>query len=131
MLQKERDIETQWDMGPLLKTVENDWGLLKEIIDLYCADAPRQLQRIRDGIAQQDPLLVQDAAHALKGSSTAFGKTPAYVLAFELEQAGRAKDLSQAETCLTQLQQAVFSLEKALHAALLQHKKESPTGMIP
>ena len=115
---EEKAIKTELDMAPLLKTVENDWTLLKEIVDLYCTDAPRQIQRIRNGITNNDADLVQDAAHALKGASSAFGKTPVYELALKLEQVGRARDLGQAEKSLQQLQRAVISLENRLQAEM-------------
>ena len=118
---KESNIKTKLDISSLLKTMENDRELLKEVIDLYRMDAPEQIRCIRDGIEKNAATLVQDAAHALKGASGAFGKTPAYDLAFKLEQIGRSQDLSQAADVLEQLQHAVDSLENALHEELTKH----------
>ncbi|MBF0462602.1 MAG: response regulator [Magnetococcales bacterium] len=110
------------DMGALLKTLENDWMLLGEIVELYRQDTPKQLQRIRDGIAHQDADLVREAAHSLKGASGAFGKTPAQTLAFQMEQAGRHRDLDQAKALLEPLQCAVAALEQALAAELCKNE---------
>ncbi len=110
------------NMESLLKTVENDWGLLGEIVDLYQIDAPKQLQRIQDGIQRQDPDLVREAAHSLKGASGAFGKsTLSFALAYQLEQAGRNRDLGQAHELLHQLRQAIVLMEQALRAELHKH----------
>ncbi len=114
----EAPLEITLDMGSLLKTVENDYGLLEEIVVLYRMDAPKQLQRIRDGIDRQDADLVREAAHSLKGASGAFGNTPTYTLAFQLEQAGRHRDLSQADALLVQLHRSIAALERALDAEL-------------
>lgn len=120
---KEKTMSISLDIGPLLKTVENDWSLLSEIVELYCADAPNHLQQIRHGIEKNDALMVQDAAHTLKGASTAFGKTEAYSLALRMEQLGRSKELGQAREILEPLQQAVASLEAVLHQELDKHNR--------
>ncbi|WP_130472694.1 response regulator [Candidatus Magnetaquicoccus inordinatus] len=115
-------VDVGLNMDLLLKTVENDWSLLGEIVDLYRQDAPKQLQRIWKGIQQQDHDLVREAAHSLKGASGAFGKaTLAYALAFQLEQAGRIKDLTQADAIFEQLRQSIHLLEQALDTELHKH----------
>ncbi len=117
-------MQIELDMDVLLKTVENDWALLGEIVDLYRMDAPNQLQRIRSGIERNDAEQVREAAHSLKGASAAFGhQTPTYALAFQLEQAGRSRDLHRAEEMLEQLQRSITALEKALCAELSKNKK--------
>lgn len=120
---KENTVNNPLDIGPLLKTVENDWSLLSEIVELYCADAPKHLQQIRAGIEKNNALLVQDAAHALKGASTAFGKTEAYTLALHMEQLGRSKALGQAKKILEPLQHAVAFLEELLRQELDNHNR--------
>lgn len=111
-------VQIELDMGILLKTVENDWALLGEVVDLYRMDAPRQLQRIQHGIEQQDADVVREAAHSLKGASGAFGQTPTYDLAWQLEQAGRNHDLQNADELLKQLKCSVIALEKALETEI-------------
>ena len=106
------------DMAPLLKTVENDWSLLQEIVDLYRMDAPKQIQRIQAGIEQNDAESVREAAHSLKGASANFGDTPTYALALQLEQAGRSRDLSGAGKTLKELHRSLADLDLALGAAL-------------
>lgn len=120
---KEASIKIELDLRTLLKTVEYDRELLREVIDLYQMDAPEHIRNIDQGIKHNDAHVVQEAAHALKGASGAFGKNPAYDLAFNIEQMGRAKDLSQAALALEQLQQAVTSLEYALHEELNKNSK--------
>ncbi|MEO5364319.1 MAG: response regulator [Magnetococcus sp. DMHC-8] len=117
----EEAVHMELDMGVLLKTVENDWSLLGEIVDLYRMDAPRQLQRIQDGIDHNDADRVREAAHSLKGASGAFGETPTYALAFQLEQAGRNGNLQEAGRLLARLQRSIVALEKALCLELSKH----------
>ncbi|MEO5350022.1 MAG: response regulator [Magnetococcus sp. YQC-3] len=115
---EEEIVIMELDMTPLLKTVENDWTLLKEIVDLYRMDAPKQLRRIQTGIEQNDAELVREAAHSLKGASANFGDTPIYALALQLEQAGRSRDLREAGKILEQLLRSSADLETALCAAI-------------
>ena len=117
----EDNVKVVLDIRQLLKTVENDWTLLKEIFDLYRTDAPKKILIIRQGIEEADPDKVLEAAHALKGSSAAFGDTLVYDLAFKLEQAGRSRKMDQAADTLTQLQRAMTSLESALQDELAKH----------
>lgn len=115
-------VQIELNMELLLKTVENDWGLLGEVVDLYRMDAPRQLQRIQDGIEHQDADLVREAAHSLKGASGAFGQTSTYELAWQLEQAGRDQNLQHAGEMLKQLKRAITALERALDAEIRKNR---------
>ncbi|MEO5339092.1 MAG: response regulator [Magnetococcus sp. MYC-9] len=115
-------VPMELDMELLLKTVENDWSLLGEIVDLYRMDAPKQLQRIQDGIRRHDAELVREAAHSLKGATGAFGTTPTYELAYQVEQAGRNRNIVLAAELLEQLQESIASLETALDRQLCHNR---------
>lgn len=106
----------------LLATVEGDWQLLEEVMEIYFTDAPLQLQRIRLAIDTRDPLEVREAAHSLKGATGAFGKdNDVFQLAFTLEQMGAAGGLDRAEDRFRQLQEAIQSMERSLKKAIAQH----------
>ncbi|MBF0146933.1 MAG: Hpt domain-containing protein [Magnetococcales bacterium] len=106
----------------LLATVEGDWQLLEEVMELYFTDAPQQLQRIRHAIERNDPLEVREAAHSLKGATGAFGKdNEVFQLAFTLEQTGQSGQLDQAMERYQQLETALKQMEQSLRHTIAKH----------
>ncbi|HIJ83087.1 MAG TPA: Hpt domain-containing protein, partial [Magnetococcales bacterium] len=106
------------DLQHLLATVEGDWQLLEEVMDLYFTDAPEQMQRIRHAIDCGDPMEVREAAHSLKGATGAFGKdNEVFQLSFALEQIGQAGHLDRAEERYQQLDDALKVMERSLREA--------------
>ena len=110
------------DIKRLLNTVDGDWSLLEEVVDLYFTDAPKQIARMAESIEQKDPLNLREAAHSLKGASGAFGKNNVYELALNLEKAGQEKELSQAPSLLKQLKEALIFLENALSTEITKNR---------
>ncbi|MBF0379948.1 MAG: response regulator [Magnetococcales bacterium] len=108
------------DITSLLKTVDNDWSLIKEITDLFFADAPRQMERIQKAISTEDTTELLEAAHSLKGAAGAFGDSIVYDLAYELEQLGRSNTVVSAQESLDTLSEALTSMEKNLQTILAQ-----------
>ncbi|MBF0422771.1 MAG: Hpt domain-containing protein [Magnetococcales bacterium] len=107
----------------LLATVEGDWQLLEEVMDIYFTDAPTQLSRIQRAIDSNDPLEVREAAHSLKGATGAFGKDNAvFRLAFNLEQIGQSGQLAQARERFQELEAAIVIMERTLKEGVAQHK---------
>jgi two-component system sensor histidine kinase/response regulator len=76
--------------GDLLARVGGDHALLAELIDLFGADCPRQLEVIRRALADRDGLAVYRGAHKLKGSAGIFEAHELIALLQRLE--ARAKE---------------------------------------
>lgn len=107
----------------LLATVEGDWQLLQEVMDIYFTDAPVQMSRIRQAIDRNDPLEVREAAHSLKGATGAFGKDNiVFSLAFSLEQIGQSGHLEHAEDRYHQLERALIAMEQELKEGIACHE---------
>lgn len=113
------------DLSRLLKTVDGDLELLKEITDLYFLDAPRQMARMQRALIAKEPAEIREAAHSLKGATGAFGQNAVYHLALALEQAGQAKNLQQAELLWNQLTSALHTMETVIKQAILAQVGES------
>jgi PAS domain S-box-containing protein len=77
-------------------------GLLKELVNLFLADAARLLAEIRDAIARQDGGALERAAHRLRGSAGYFTAQRTLDLARRLEQLGKAGDFGPATDRLCQ-----------------------------
>src|SRR5262249_33646601 len=100
------------DETQLLADFGQNRKVLDEVIDVFLADSPKNLDAVRAAGAARDPDALAAAAHALKGSVGLFARGPAFAAARVLEQSGRARDL----TALPKQQE---DLERALSDLLL------------
>jgi HPt (histidine-containing phosphotransfer) domain-containing protein len=91
----------------LLESVMGDRALLKEMAELWLADSAKQETQIRNGLDSGDAIMVQRAAHALKGSVGTFQASAAQDAASQLEIFAKDADLVGArnsfERLLTQI----------------------------
>ncbi|MBF0215051.1 MAG: response regulator [Magnetococcales bacterium] len=102
------------DLDRLIKTVDGDQDLLREITELYFTDAPRQMRRIEQAIAAGNAQEVREAAHSLKGATGAFGRIHVYDLALALEHAGQKNELQLAVELWNQLTVALRVMEETI-----------------
>ena len=70
-----------------------DRALLAEMAELWLADSAKQEQQIRTGLDAGNAMMVQRAAHALKGSVGTFQASAAQEAANELEMFAKDADL--------------------------------------
>lgn len=89
---------------------------LIEFIDLYLADTPQVLQRLRQAVQAQNPVAVREAAHSLKGSSSNLGADKLANHCRDLESQAKAGVLTSAPQMLAQIE-AEYAVVKALFAA--------------
>jgi PAS domain S-box-containing protein len=91
----------------LLNSVMGDRALLAEMAELWLADSAKQESQIRNGLDSGDAIMVQRAAHALKGSVGTFQASAAQDAASQLEMSAKDADLVGArkafERLLTQI----------------------------
>jgi HPt (histidine-containing phosphotransfer) domain-containing protein len=69
---------------------ETDRECVLELIDIYCAEAPRLIRAIVDAVQSGDGRALTATAHALKGSSLNLGAHRMGTLCLSLEQRGRS-----------------------------------------
>ena len=84
-----------------------DRTLLAEMAELWLRDSAKQEKQVRNGLDSGDIIMVQRAAHALKGSVGTFQASAAQDAASQLEMSAKNADLLGArqafETLLTQI----------------------------
>ena len=97
---------------------DGDGGLLASIVDEYVAGAQRNLEVLREAVAEGDPEAVERAAHALKGSSANVGATLLTELTAHLEALGRARALGGAAPMVDDVEREYERVRTALTAAL-------------
>jgi HPt (histidine-containing phosphotransfer) domain-containing protein len=77
----------------LRESVGDDPEFVAELIDDFVADAPSQLESLRDAATSGDATRAGRAAHTLKGNSRTFGGKELASLCQEAETAAGAGDL--------------------------------------
>ena len=83
-------------------------------MDTFRNDCPRQIAAIREAVELMDAASVERAAHLLKGSIGSFAAPGAFQSAQQLENMGRARDLTAAPDALVQLEEKVQRLIETL-----------------
>jgi CheY-like chemotaxis protein len=116
----QKDLQLSFDPSVVLKRVDGDQELLKEVTGLFLEDTPRLMAEVRNSIARADDKALELSAHTLKGSVSNFGALLAYEAALSLEQMGRNGDFARAAEVFAQLEQQMEQLLPALQDLLNQ-----------
>ncbi|MCR9230482.1 Hpt domain-containing protein [Gimesia chilikensis] len=88
----------------------NDVEFLTELIDLFVALAPEQMQDIRQAIDSNDAGLLAEVAHAYKGTVGNYTQTGPYPLLQSLENDGKSADLQASQSKFQTLEQEINAL---------------------
>ena len=87
------------------------WAFVRELIDTFLEDAPRQLAVLRSAVEQAEAGEARRAAHTLKSNGATFGADSFSDVCRELEAASTRGDLDGAATAL--VEQAELEWERA------------------
>jgi two-component system sensor histidine kinase/response regulator len=97
-----------------MQLVEGNADLLRELVTLFLADCPKQMESIRAAVFQGDAQALHQAAHLLRGSLGNFGVSPAYEASRKLEAMARAGNLDSAQASYASLEAELCRLQAAL-----------------
>jgi HPt (histidine-containing phosphotransfer) domain-containing protein len=97
-------------------------GLMKELIRLFVADAPKQMRLIDGAYAKRDPEGVRQSAHFLRSGALALG------LSWLAEKSNALERLDLDQYGSEQANQWVAQLRGELHKVLLALLKELKGG---
>jgi signal transduction histidine kinase/DNA-binding response OmpR family regulator/HPt (histidine-containing phosphotransfer) domain-containing protein len=109
-----------FDPDAVLKRVGGNVKLLRQIVELFLADAPRLLGEVREAVAAGDADRLHRAAHTLKGTVANFMAPAVLDAAVRLELMGRSGQLDGSHEVYRTLEVEAERLGKAL-AELLPH----------
>jgi HPt (histidine-containing phosphotransfer) domain-containing protein len=84
-------------------------GFVREMIDLFLADAPKRLQAVRDAQAAGDLIAVSEATHALKSSARTLGSNGLHALAAQIESMTRFQHSDNLPTLVDDLERACLA----------------------
>jgi len=115
-----------WDYDHALQLVGGDEKLFQELILLFVERKMQLLSTIQDAINQEDPRLLDDAAHAYKGAVNHFSAKSIRDIAFRLESKGKEEDMSGAHELFSKLVELSDELAVSLKekAETLENGKE-------
>ena len=88
------DVPFEWDAA--LENVGGDEAMLRDLVEMFFAECPKLMERIREHIADADGAELRRAAHTLKGSAHVFGAAEAAEAAHRLEEIGREEAFADA-----------------------------------
>jgi two-component system, sensor histidine kinase and response regulator len=109
-----RSYDPVFDAGAALDSLDGDSGLLREVAGIFLAQSLKHMERIRGGISDQDPKILQRAAHALKGSAANLLAQGVMEAALKLEEIGRSGSVAGSKEALVSLEEELRKLEWAL-----------------
>lgn len=85
------------------------------IVSSFLAESELRLEALRQAIVTDDPVALENAAHALKGIAGTVGANQMHDLAVRLEQLGRDGHTAGAAIMLTELESALASARPIFH----------------
>jgi len=106
------------DPEELLRRAGGDRGLMREMAELFLADAPRMLEAVRGALRTGDAPALAHAAHALKGSVSNFARGEATATALKLERMARSGALEEARAAHGRMEEEVARVCQALRELL-------------
>jgi HPt (histidine-containing phosphotransfer) domain-containing protein len=103
-----------WNRSAALEIVGGDEGLLNEMVQLFLVESPKLLAQMQQALAQNDPRLMEMAAHCLKGELRYLVVPEASEAADKLEITGRTGEMAAAADLLADLRSRLAALWTAV-----------------
>lgn len=104
-------VKLEWDRNFALEQSGDDEEVLAELLVLFRDSSLADLDKINEGIANQSPRGMADAAHSIKGAAASLGIEAIRRIASEIEQVGRAGQLAS-ESQIAELSGLLAALDE-------------------
>lgn len=128
MTQDHNDNSTELDDELDRKALENARDVVKkrfpEMVKGYLEDADKYIEKIRQGVLDNDAQEIAQNAHPLKSASFGLGVNRVASIAKDIEQ--RAKDAIEQQADIDDLQELLAGLENALARVRPRLENELP-----
>ena len=126
--------EAVLDLDAMLRRAGGDRGLVREMAELFLAEAPRMLEAVRSALQSGDAPALAHAAHALKGSVSNFTTARAADAALKLERLARTGALGEARAAHEPVEEEVARVCQALRELVAEgaaSEREAARGRRP
>ena len=100
------------DVAQALERMDGDRALLLDLVDVFLADLPTQMQAITAALAKRDAAALIRPAHSITGSAGNLSALALQELAEQMVQAGRSGNLDAAEHLLPQIDRRARALQQ-------------------
>ncbi len=114
----------------ILARVDGNAALLRELVDMFMADAPQWMGDIHEAVAQKNVPRLKAVVHLLRGSLGIFGPSVAYEAARQLEALADSGCLAGAEPVCARLEKALPLLQRAV-SRLVQNVPDASASRRP
>src|ERR1700760_110404 len=94
----------RWTATRTLEHLGGDERLLREVLSIFLAEAPKHMEALRAAVTQGVAATVETAAHTLKGELGYLGIPEISRMAAQLEDMGRSRNLTGAPGLLAQFE---------------------------
>lgn len=115
------ETEETVDLSNLMNLVGGDAGCLREVVGMFLAEYPAQLDEIGSALDRGDAEASMRAAHSLKGAVSNFTAGAAFTTAKEIESLSRSGDLRAAAEVWPLLKEAMKRLNASLQKTLSEN----------
>lgn len=105
-------------LDQLLEQVMGDREMLEMLVQLFLDDLPSRLRELEQAIGSGDPERVRRAAHPIKGACAQLGAAPARDVLNAIEEAGKRREMAEAEALSAAGYAELERLETALRQAV-------------
>ncbi len=103
-----------WNKSETIERLGGDEELLRELIEVFVAESPKVLAKLRDAIYSSDADGVMRGAHSIKGELSCLGAVAATNTAQELETMGSDKEMAGAPEMFRNLEHETQAIKLAL-----------------
>jgi signal transduction histidine kinase/CheY-like chemotaxis protein/HPt (histidine-containing phosphotransfer) domain-containing protein len=110
-----RKMQHRWDPQQTLEKLGGDESLLLEVMKIFLEEYPKNVAKIRQGIATGDAGMVEKAAHSLKGELGYIGGPELLQRTRNLEEMGSKHNLKQAAEVFALLEVELHILVESVH----------------
>lgn len=108
------------DEVSLMRRVEGDLPLLRQMVKAFRSDTAGALEKIRRAVADKDSEALRGRAHALKGSAATLAGPLAAAAALKLETLAREGNFKRAREAAQSLTREVRKLDRSLDAFVVK-----------
>ncbi|MFW6131581.1 MAG: Hpt domain-containing protein [Candidatus Aminicenantaceae bacterium] len=88
------------DYDSVLKRIDGDKDFLKELIQIYIDDFSEKFNALRSSIEKNNFELIKEKAHSIKGASANLSLSGLKEASYQLEIAGKEKNIEKAKEFL-------------------------------
>ena len=106
------------DWAVAMEVCNGDQALLRDIVEAFMEEYPLRIAEIERALAENNPELLNRAAHTIKGAMRYFGAELVFDRAFALEQIGATKELTPGHEAFAALQRELSRLLPQMHLFL-------------